>query len=94
MMKHFKKMALTQAMKLMSNPKFTKFISDPRVMNAIAKGFEVQGQVRSQVEGTLKSLADNLNLATKDEVSTLRRKLGKVEDHLDELQNHVEEPKG
>ena len=77
-------------MKLMSNPKFTKLMSDPRVMNALAKGFEIHGQVRSTVEGQLKAIADSLNLATKEEVSTLKRKLGKVEDSLDDLQNRVE----
>ncbi len=81
---------MQQAMKLMSNPKFTKLMSDPRVMNAIAKGFEFHGQVRSTLEGGLKTLADSLNLATKEEFSSLKKKLGKVENSLDELQEHIE----
>jgi len=90
MLNQLKQMAMSQAMKLMSNPKFTKLMSDPRVMNALAKGFEIHGQVRSTVEGRLKSLADSLNLATKEEVSTLKRKLGRVEDSLGDLQSRVE----
>lgn len=90
MIDQFKQMAMNQAMKLMSNPKFTKLMSDPRVMNTIAKGFELQGQMRTHVEQHLRLLADSLNLATKEEVSNLRRKLGRVESNLDELQHRVE----
>ncbi len=90
MINQLKQMAMQQAMKLMSNPKFTKLMSDPRVMNAIAKGFEIHGQVRNKVEGGLKSLADSLNLATKEEFSSLKKKLGRVENSLDELQEHIE----
>ncbi len=90
MIDQFKQMAMNQAMKLMSNPKFTKLMSDPRVMNTIAKGFELQGQMRTHVEQHLRLLADSLNLATKEEVSNLRRKLGRVESNLDELQHRAE----
>ena len=90
MLNQFKQMALNHAMKLMSNPKFTKLMSDPRVMNAIAKGFEFQGQMRSQVEAGLRNLAETLNLATKEDLSTLRRKLSQVEASLDAMQSHLE----
>ena len=93
MINQLKQMAMQQAMKLMSNPKFTKLMSDPRVMNALAKGFELHGQVRTKVEGSLKTLADSLNLATKEEFSNLKKKLGKVESSLDELHEQLENSK-
>ena len=89
-MQQIKQMAMSQAMKLMSNPKVTKLMSDPRLMNALAKGFEIHGQVRSQVEGGLRALAETLNLATKDEVVSLRRKLNKVQDSIGDLKNKTE----
>ena len=90
MLEQLKKQALQQAMKLMSNPKFTKMMSDPRVMNLLTKGFEIHGQVRSTVEGSIKSMVESLNLATKDEVSTLKRNMGKLESGLVDLQAQVE----
>jgi polyhydroxyalkanoate synthesis regulator phasin len=90
MLNQFKQMALNHAMKMMSNPKFTKLMSDPRVMNAIAKGFELQGQMRTQVEASLRNLAETLNLATREDVSTLRRKLSQIEASLDALQGHLD----
>ncbi len=90
MLNQLKQMAMNQAMKLMSNPKFTRLMSDPRVMNTIAKGFEFHGQVRSRVENSLRTLANTFNFATKEEVSSLRRKLGHVQDSLGELQTQVE----
>ncbi len=89
MLNQFKQMAKSHAMKLMSNPKFVKLMTDPRVMNTIAKGFEIHGQVRSRVEDSLLLLADTFNLATKKEVSSLQRKLGQVQDSLGELQTQV-----
>jgi BMFP domain-containing protein YqiC len=90
MMKQIKKAALNQAMKLMSNPKVGKMLSDPRVMNAITKGFEVHGQIRNHVEGKLRSLANTLNLVSKDEFSNLRQKLSQVENSLGDLAAKME----
>jgi hypothetical protein len=61
-----KKAAMNHAMKLMSHPQVAKLMSDPRVMNALSKGFEIHGQVRSRVEETVKFLAQRFNLTSKD----------------------------
>jgi archaellum component FlaC len=91
MLKNVKKAAMSQAMKLMSNPKVGKLLSDPRVMNAITKGFEVHGQIRSSVEGKLRTLADSLNLVSKEELSNITSKLNQVESSVGDLVAKVEE---
>ena len=85
MIDQIKKAAINQAMKLMTNPKVGKLLSDPRFMNAISKGFEVHGQIRGQVEGHLRRLADSLNLVSKEELSNLDRKINQVKTGLDDL---------
>ncbi len=91
MLKKVKKAAMSQAMKLMSNPKVGKLLSDPRVMNAITKGFEVHGQIRNSVEGKLRTLADSLNLVSKEELSNITSKLNQVESSVGDLVAKVEE---
>ncbi|MBW1810948.1 MAG: hypothetical protein JRJ87_22355 [Deltaproteobacteria bacterium] len=91
MLKKVKKAAMNQAMKLMSNPKVGKLLSDPRVMNAITKGFEVHGQIRNSVEGKLRTLADSLNLVSKEELSNITSKLNQVETSVGDLVAKVEE---
>jgi hypothetical protein len=90
MLRDLKKAALNQAMKLMSSPTFAKVMSDPRVMGALTKAFELQGKVRGGLEESLRGLADHLNLATKDDVSALSQKLGEVETSVDELESRIE----
>jgi hypothetical protein len=90
MLHDLKKAALTQAMKLMSSPTFTKVMSDPRVMGAITKAFELQGKLRGGVEESLRGLAERLNLATKDDVSALSEKLGEVETSVDQIEARLE----
>ena len=90
MLRKVKKAAMNQAMKLMSNPKVGKLLSDPRVMNAITKGFEVHGQIRNHVEGKLRTLANSLNLVSKEELSNITSKLNQVESSVGDLAAKVE----
>jgi hypothetical protein len=90
MIDQIKKAAINQAMKLMTNPKVGKILSDPRFMNAISKGFEMHGQIREQVEGKLRLLADSLNLVSKEEFSNLDRKINQVKTGLDDLASKLD----
>jgi len=90
MIDQLKKAAMNQAMKIMSNPKFGKLMSDPRVMNAISKGFEVHGQIRTHLEEHLRSLASSLNLVSKDEFSNLSTRLSQVQNNLEDLSRQLE----
>jgi hypothetical protein len=90
MLKQLKKAALNGAMKVMSHPGFGKVMSDPRVMNALTRTFEVVGQVRGRMDESLKDLAERLNLATKDDVSALSQKLGEVETSVDQIEARLE----
>ncbi|HUU01312.1 MAG TPA: hypothetical protein VM425_07745 [Myxococcota bacterium] len=90
MLDQIKKAAINQAMKLMTNPKVGKILSDPRFMNAIGKGFEMHGQIRDHVEGKLRHLADSLNLVSKEEFSNLDRKINQVKTGLEDLTSKLD----
>ncbi|MBN2494433.1 MAG: hypothetical protein JXR96_07590 [Deltaproteobacteria bacterium] len=89
MLEEVKKKAFSQAMKLLSHPKVAQLMSNPRVISALTKGFELHGQMRSRVEGSLRHIAESLNLATREEVQSLRRNLSRVEDGLVDLQERL-----
>jgi hypothetical protein len=68
-------------------------MSNPKVMNAISKGFEIHGQIRSRMEGGFRAIADTLHLATKEEVSSLKQKIDRVENHIGSLDQKLEASK-
>jgi ubiquinone biosynthesis protein UbiJ len=86
MLDKIKDMAISQGMKLMSDPRFMKLMSDPRVTNAMMQAFELQAKISEKIAETSKMLADRLHLASqtdvkelKDEVLNLRERLDAVE---------------
>lgn len=85
MFEQLKKDAMNRLFKLMSHPQMTKLMSDPRFMNAISKGFELHGQIRTRVESRLRALHEGLNLASRDEIDSIQHKLDQVESHVQEL---------
>ena len=73
----FKKQMMERGMKAMQ---------DPRVMKAMAKGFEMKGKVQQNIDTRVESMANSLNLATKAEVRELKRNLRKMERELKKAQ--------
>ena len=80
---------MRKGMQLITNPKVMKMMADPRVMNAITQGFALKGQIQSHVEGTMRSVASALNLATREDVENLRRSLAEMEDAVSNLERRV-----
>jgi hypothetical protein len=66
MLEQVKKTAINQAMKLMQHPTVMKLISNPHVQNAMTKGFELHSQIRTRMEGTLRTVGEVLHLTPKD----------------------------
>lgn len=84
-----KQEAMRRGMMLMSNPKVMKMMADPRVMNAISQGYAVKGRIQSEIEARLRGLAQSLNLATKEDVESLRESLSRMEDSVSALERKV-----
>ncbi len=89
MLDKIKGRAMQQGMKLLTNPRVMKLMADPRFMNALVKGLEFKGRFQSDVEARLRSVAETLNLATKDDVASLEQTLRQVEERYTDLEAKI-----
>jgi hypothetical protein len=71
-----------RAMRLMSDPRLSRVMGDPRIMSAAMKAISVGGTVRAEMDRATRFAAGVLGLATQEEVSTLRSTVQTLEDQL------------
>jgi polyhydroxyalkanoate synthesis regulator phasin len=76
------KSLLKKGTDVLHDPRVAKVLRDPRIMKAVAKGFEIKGKVQHEFDQRVENLADSLNLATKAEVRELKRTIRKLERDL------------
>ena len=91
-----KDVVIGRAMRLMSDPRLSRVMGDPRVMNAAMKAMSVGGSVRAELDRASRFAAGVLGFATQEEVSTLRSTIQSLEDQLAvmEAQQASESPRG
>lgn len=70
MLEDIKKTAMNHAMKIMSHPTVSKFMSDPRVSKALMKGFEIQTQIRQKAGETFKTISGMLGRGSREKTDT------------------------
>jgi hypothetical protein len=81
-MTNLKDVLVGQAMKLAGNPRVTKLVSDPRVMNAAMKAMSLGGAVKTNMDKAGRLAAGVFGLATQEEVATLRQTIQTLEDQV------------
>jgi hypothetical protein len=86
-LKSIKDVVVGQAFKLAGSPSVSKFVSDPRLMNAAMKAMSVGGAVKSNLDKAGRVAAGAFGLATHDEVVTLRTTIQHLEDQLATLES-------
>jgi len=89
MLEKLKQEAMRQGMKLLSNPKVMKMMADPRLMNAISQGFALKGRIQSEVETRLRVVAGALNLATREDVESLRSTIDQMQQSVSHLERKL-----
>lgn len=87
MMTNLKDVLVGQAMKLAGNPRVTKLVSDPRVMNAAMKAMSLGGAVKTNMDKAGRLAAGVFGLATQEEVATLRQTIQTLEDQVATLES-------
>jgi len=92
MMSSFKDVLVGQAMKLAGNPRVTKLVSDPRVMNAAMKAMSLGGAVKTNMDKAGRLAAGVFGLATQEEVATLRQTIQTLEDTVASLEARGSHP--
>ena len=80
-------MVMERGMKLMSDPRVMKVLSNPQVMNLVMKGFQLRGRAQAQLDAQVKALARWLKLATREEVSELKRTIRALEEQIRRLES-------
>jgi len=77
-----KSMIVEGGMKLLQDPRFGKFATDPRVMRAIMQAMAMPGKVQEFTSEQIAGLAKKLNLASEEDVAQLRRTVRRLEEDL------------
>jgi len=85
----FKDMVVGRAMRLMSDPRLSRVMGDPRVLNAAMKAVSLGGSVKSELDRASRFAAGLLGLATQEEVSALRSTIQTLEDTVAILESRA-----
>jgi hypothetical protein len=95
-MSSIKKTLMKQGMKLMSDPRVQKLMTDERVMKAVMQMMNVPGKVQSFTDDQVAKLAKAMSLATEDEVKDLKRQIRRLEEEITRLEKDktAERPSG
>ena len=95
-MSSIKKTLMKQGMKLMTDPRVQKLMSDERVMKAVMQMMNVPGKVQSFTDDQVAKLAKAMSLATEDEVKDLKRQVRRLEEEIARLEKDktAERPPG
>lgn len=75
MMKQLKAAMMTRAMNLMTDPKVMKLLSNPKVTNVLLQAMMLKGRAEQAWSERAQLVAKRLNLATQQEVDTLKAEL-------------------
>ena len=73
------------AMKALQNPKVQKIMSNEKVQKGMAEAIKASYEVRSQFDEKKKELAEKLNLATSDDLRTMKRELDRLQRQVSRL---------
>lgn len=79
-----------RAMRMMGDPRLTKVVSDPRLMNAAMKALSIGGTVKAELDKATRLAAGVFGLATQEEVSALRSTIQNLEDTVATLEARTE----
>jgi polyhydroxyalkanoate synthesis regulator phasin len=80
----WKEQLRNKALTLLSEPRVSALLQDPRLTQGIVGVFKLRTQVEQQVDQGVRRLAKRLNLATAAEVQELRRAVSRLERQLEQ----------
>src|SRR5262245_28442430 len=80
----WKEQLRNKALSVLSQPRVTALLQDPRVTQGIVGALKLRTQVEQQLNQTARHLAKSLNLATASEVQELRRAVSRLERQLEQ----------
>lgn len=78
------------AMKVMQNPTAQKVMGSEKVQKAVGKAFQAGFQVKSELDERKTQFAKRLNLATSDDLRTMKRELDRLQRQVAKLKKEKE----
>jgi len=75
-----KNVVVGKAMRMMSDPRLSRVVADPRVMNAAMKAMSIGGTIKGEIDKASRFAAGVFGLATQEEVTALRTTIQTLED--------------
>jgi 5'-nucleotidase len=76
---------LKMAMKAMQNPTVQKLMANEKVQKGFANAFKASYEVKSKLDEKKSDFAEQLNLATKDDLRTMKRELDRLQRQVSKL---------
>jgi polyhydroxyalkanoate synthesis regulator phasin len=80
----WKEQLRNKALTLLSEPRVSALLQDPRVTQGIVRVFKLRTQVEQQFGQGVRQIAKTLHLATAAEVQELRRAVSRLERQLEQ----------
>lgn len=77
-----RKMAMKQIGRIMASEKTMQLLSNPKVQTLMMRAFTLQDAVRRRLDKGVASAAKRLNLATREDVTALKRAVRNLESQV------------
>ncbi|MDZ4697472.1 MAG: hypothetical protein SGI86_20215 [Deltaproteobacteria bacterium] len=84
-----KDMVIGQAMKVASDPRVTRMVTNPKVMDAAMKAMSVGGTVKEKLDEAGRIAGSALGLASQQELSAMRNTIQNLEDQISILESRA-----
>lgn len=90
-MADWKNELLKGAMKAMNNPTVQKIVSNEKTQKAFASAFKASYNIKSQLDDTKANVAKKMNLATSDDLRSMKRELDRLQRQVERLKREKQE---
>ena len=90
-MTHWKDDLFKAAMKVMQNPTAQKVVSNDKFQKAVTGAFKASFAIKSELEDKKADIARKMNLATSDDLRTMKRELNRLQRQVAKLKKEKEE---
>lgn len=88
----FKEQFMNKALTLLSDPRVSKVLSDPRVMSGVVSAMKLQSEVKRNLEDGVQRVVKSLHLASENEVRELQRAVARLERELERTRSQRRDP--
>ena len=82
------------AMKALQNEQVQKLMANEKVQKGFAEAFKASYEIKSQLDEKKQDFAERLNLATKDDLRSMKRELDRLQRQVSRLKRQEKEDKG